>query len=143
MSAPVAPRWHLGGLPRDRLDHGRPTAPGDRGSGTVLMMSVITITAMSAFLAACLMAWFGAMHQARTAADLAAVAAAQAYDAGLDACAAADATAAANHTAVSACAVRTNGFEFVVRVTVSIETKPRLPFGPAQFTHASEAGYVG
>ena len=108
----------------------------------MLMMGVMTITAMTAFIAACLISWFGCVHQTRSAADLAALAGADAFNAGHDACATADATATGNHTTMTACGVDSNGVDFVVRVTVSMDAKPKLVFGPAQFTHTSEAGHV-
>ena len=106
------------------------------------MMGVMTITAMMAFVAACLMSWFGYVHQTRFAADLAALAGAEALSAGRDACEAADATATSNRTTMTACVTESNGVDFVVRVTVQIDSKPQVPFGPKQFTHTSEAGHV-
>ena len=114
----------------------------ERGSGTVLMMGVMTITAMMAFVAACLMSWFGYVRQTRFAADLAALAGAEALSAGSDACEAADATATSNRTTMTACVTQSNGVDFVVRVTVQMDAKPQVPFGPTQFTHTSEAGHV-
>jgi len=115
----------------------------ERGSGTVLMMSVMLITAMVAFVVACLLAWFGCAHQTRTAADLASLAGAGAFDAGSDACAAAAATATSNHTSMTACNVDTNGVDVVVRVTVQMDARPSVAFGPHTFSQTSEAGHIG
>jgi len=116
---------------------------GERGSGTVLMMSVMLITAMVAFIVACLMSWFGCIHQTRTAADLASLVGAGAFDAGNDACSAAGATATSNHTSMTACHVDTNGVDVVVRVTVQMGARPSVPFGPKSFSQTSEAGHIG
>jgi len=121
----------------------RSTHRNERGSGTVLMMSVMIITAMVAFVTACLLSWFGCAHQTRTAADLAALAGAGAFDAGSDACAAAGSTATSNHTAMTACNVDTNGVDVVIRVTVQMDAKPAVVFGPRTFNYTSEAGHIG
>jgi len=115
----------------------------ERGSGTVLTLSVMLITAMVAFIAACVLSWFGCIHQTRTAADLASLAGAGAFDAGGDACATARATATSNHTTMTACNVDTNGVDVVVRVTVQIDARPAVAFGPSEFSHTSEAGHIG
>ena len=114
----------------------------ERGSGTFLTMSLMTITAMAAFIGACLMSWFGCVHLTRSAADLAALAGADAFSNGQDACTKAGAAASANGVTMTACQVASNGVDLVVRVTVRMDAKPRVVFGPTQFTHTSEAGYV-
>jgi len=86
--------------------------------------------------------WFGCAHRARSAADLAAVAGAQAFAAGADACAAARATAASNGATMAACTVDSNGVDFVVRVSVQVAAKPNLAFGPHQFSQTSQAGNI-
>jgi len=113
-----------------------------RGSGTVLMAAVMLIAAMVAFICAVMIAWFGCVHQARSAADLAALAGADAYAIGGDACAAASRTAANNSAELTACAVDSNGLQFIVRVTVRVKFQPQVPFGPDSLTHQSEAGDV-
>ena len=129
----------LHSVPRRMTGHG----PNERGSGTVLMMSVMLVTAMVAFVVACLLSWFGCVHQTRTAADLASLAGAGAFDAGDDACTAAAATAASNHTSMTACNVDTNGVDVVVRVTVQMDARPVVAFGPKAFSQTSEAGHIG
>jgi len=115
----------------------------ERGAGTVLAMAMMTITLMLAFVGACLASWFGCIHRARQAADLAALAGAQALAWGLPACTAAGETAAANGTRITACHVDSNGFDYVVRVTVQIDASPHVAFGPTVFSHTSEAGHIG
>jgi len=107
------------------------------------MMSVMVITAMVAFVTACLLSWFGCAHQARTAADLASLAGAGAFDAGGEPCGIAGATAANNHTTMTACNVDTNGVDVVIRVTVQMDAKPVVAFGPQKFGYTSEAGHIG
>jgi len=107
------------------------------------MMSVMIITAMVAFVSACLLSWFGCAHQTRTAADLAALAGAGAFDSGSDACAVAAATAVSNHTTMTACNVDTNGVDVVIRITVQMDAKPAVAFGPREFDYTSEAGHIG
>ena len=148
----VLPCRHLNGRCGDDTGSGTGKARQDgagcrggrdeRGAGTVLMVAVMLITAMVAFVAACLLAWFGHAHRVRAAADLAALAAADAFGSGRDACTAARAAATSNGVTLTACAVDSNGTDFVVRVTVRTDARPRLTFGPAQFTQSSEAGNV-
>jgi len=114
----------------------------ERGSGTVLMMSVILIAAMVAFVCACLLAWFGCVHKARAAADLAALAGADAHASGGNACEAAKLTAARNQAELTACKVDSNGVQFIVRVAVQVDAKPQIFIGPQRFGHKSEAGNV-
>jgi len=104
------------------------------------MMTVMLIAAFVAFVCACLLAWFGCVHQARAAADLTALAAADSYRYGGDACAVARQAAKANNAKLTACAVDSNGVDFVVKVTVSVDAHPHVSFGPAKFSHSSEAG---
>jgi len=113
-----------------------------RGSGTVLMIAVMLIAAMVAFVGACLLAWFGCVHKARAAADLAAVAGADAYNTGADACSAASQAAVSNKAQLTACRVDTNGYDFIVRVTVQVAASPHLAFGPDHFEETSAAGNI-
>jgi len=114
----------------------------ERGSGTVLMMTVVMIAAVVAFMCACLLTWFGCVHRARAAADLAALAGAEAYASGGNACAAAKLTAASNNAKMTACKVDSNGVQFIVRVTAQVDAKPAIFLGPRHFGHTSEAGMV-
>jgi len=111
-----------------------------RGSGTALMASVVLIVAVVAIAVACVIAWFGCIHKARSAADLASLAAASAYGTGRDACAVARATASNNDATMTACKVDSNGVDFIVRVTVEVQAKPHLKLGPGKFAYTSQAG---
>lgn len=112
----------------------------ERGAGTVLIMAVMLIAAMTAFISACLLAWVGCAHKARSVADLAALAASQAYANGQDACPVAKLTASSNGATMTACAVESNGVNFVVTVTVMVQASPQLGVGPDHFTQTSAAG---
>lgn len=137
MSSPSPPRPPS---PRRRAECGR--RRDERGSGSVLTLAIMMVTTVFAGVAFCVLAWFGNVHQARSAADLAALAGAQSMSAGGDACPAAQRTAAANGAIVTACAVDSNGYQFIVRVTVQVDARPHVSFGPAAFSHTSEAGHV-
>jgi len=106
------------------------------------MIATMLIAAMVAFVCACLLAWFGCIHQARAAADLAAIAGADAQSVGDDACPASEVAALKNHAELTRCVVDSNGFQFVVRATVKVSAKPRVAFGPDHFSHTSEAGNI-
>jgi secretion/DNA translocation related TadE-like protein len=130
------------GVRDESNDAQKASARDDRGSGTVLMMAVMLITAMVAVAGAILIAWFSGVHHARSAADLAALAGAQAYSTGHDACDAARSTATNNKATLTACSVDTNGYDFVVRVFVEVPVSPLLPGGPTKFRQESYAGNV-
>jgi len=104
------------------------------------MMTVIMIAAMVTFVCACLLAWFGCVHKVRAAADLAALAGAEAHAGGGDACAAAKRTAAMNQAELTSCKVDSNGVQFLVRVTAQVDAAPQIFLGPRHFGHTAEAG---
>jgi len=95
-----------------------------------------------AFVGACLLAWFGCVHRARAVADLAAVAGATAFGAGGDACGVAAGTADQNGAEMVACDVQTNGFDFIVRVSVQVEARPHIFGAPEYVSHTSQAGNI-
>jgi secretion/DNA translocation related TadE-like protein len=115
----------------------------ERGSGTVLTATVVLVLVMVAAAVFTLASWVACLHQARSAADLAALAGAEAYQTGRSACTAATVSATANHTTATACQVRESGVDFVVQVSVSVPLRPQLPFGPSNATVTSQAGAVG
>ena len=102
----------------------------DRGAGTVLtalgMVAILAATAVGVWIAS----WVDAVHQARHAADLAALAGASAQVEGRDPCVAAERTAVANRGAVTTCSVRGSPQAFSVRVRVVVPLTPRVPGGP-------------
>lgn len=108
--------------------HGR---AGDAGAGTVLtaigMLVVLAVTILGLWIAS----WVDAVHQARHAADLAALAAAAARVGGRDPCPAAQRTAQANRGRLVSCNVQGPVAEFQVRVRVTVPLTPRAPGGPS------------
>jgi len=120
--------------------NGLATCRNQRGSGTVLVMAAMLIAAMMAFVSACLIAWFGCAHHARAAADLASLAGATAYAHGEDACTAARLTAQHNAAQLTACSVDSNGYDFIVAVSVRVPASPHTVFGPDHFDQTSKAG---
>lgn len=96
------------------------TRRGERGAGTLLVavagLGVALLVAVA--LVAAGFAW--ARHRVDGAADLAAIAGAQAQRGGEDACAAARASARANDVELDACAVAGDEVEFVVSVRTSL-----------------------
>jgi secretion/DNA translocation related TadE-like protein len=121
--------------PRRSLAH-------DRGAGTVLIAVAILIVAVVAAVCLCLVGWIGADHRARAAADLAALAGADAYAAGTDACSSATQVADVNHATLTDCSVETNSIDFIVKVSVQVPAHPDLPGGPQSFTQTAYAGSV-
>ena len=113
-----------------------------RGSGSMLTVCVV----LGVFLVGLVMAWQGSWlasgGRARSVADLVALSAARAQQAGRPACEVADLAASRNSARLSACEVTTGWGEFVVDVTVEVELVPQLPEGPRRATAESRAGVV-
>jgi len=103
---------------------------GDTGAGTVLtavgMLVILAITIIGLWIAS----WIDAVHQARHAADLAALAAAAARVDGREPCPAAGRTAEANRATLVSCTARGSIAVFGVRVRVTVPLSPRAPGGP-------------
>jgi secretion/DNA translocation related TadE-like protein len=114
-----------------------------RGSGTVLIATVMLVLAVVAGVAFTLTSWTACLHRARNAADLAALAGASAYQAGLPACKAVTNSAKVNRATVTDCQIRSNSIDFMVQVTVSVPLHPKLPFGSNFATAISKAGAIG
>lgn len=116
------------------------TRRDERGSGSLL--AGLCVLALGLLVAALLAAATFALgrHRATGAADLAAIAAAQAQLAGADACAAAGRAAAANDAELASCAVTGDEVEFVVTVRVRLS----VAFGPVReaLTGRANAGVV-
>ncbi len=105
------------GGPDDRPDR-RP----DSGAGSVLVVSVIMVVLTALVASAALAAGYTARRQAAAAADLAAIAGAQAVSTGVDPCDRAGTVAGANGASLRSCVV--DGFEVEVEVQVPV----RRPF---------------
>lgn len=112
----------------------------ERGSGTLLMTSVVVVLGVMAAVVVLLGAGVAGIQQTQSAADLVAVSAAAAEAAGEDACAAAARIAAANQVELRDCATAGDLLDFVVTVTVA-PPPGSLPAGLG-FTTRSHAGWV-
>ena len=113
-----------------------------RGSGSMLTVCVV----LGLFLVGLVMAWQGSWlasgGRARSVADLVALSAARAQQAGRPACEVADLAASRNSARLSACEVTPGWGEVVVDVTVEVELVPQLPEVPRHATAESRAGVV-
>jgi secretion/DNA translocation related TadE-like protein len=118
-------------------------APGraDRGSATVFAAAISLVLVMAATAAVLVIAVVLATHRARSAADLAALAAATAEVDGSDACSAARANARTNGAEVAACQVTGETSSFVVAVTLAVRTGLRAPL-PEHVGAEAHAGNV-
>jgi secretion/DNA translocation related TadE-like protein len=114
---------------------------GDRGSATIFAAAISLVLVMAATVAVVVVAVVLASHTARSAADLAALAAATAEVGGSDACAAARVNARANGAEVTSCQVAGETSSFVVAVTLTVRTGLRAPL-PEQVGGEAHAGNV-
>jgi secretion/DNA translocation related TadE-like protein len=111
---------------------------GERGSATVLGTALLGLLAMVAMLVAALGGVVADQRRVASAADLAALAAAAAVQAGADACAAAGSVAHRNGASVRACHVTGDV------VTVEVARTARLVLGRSVHVSAhARAGPVG
>jgi len=113
---------------------------GDRGAGSVLTAVAMLVLVATTLVALWIASWIDAVHRARHAADLAALAGAAAQSRGAAACAAADRTARANRGSLVACAVTGARDAFAVRVSVVVPLTPRAPAGPSRVGAEAVAG---
>ena len=84
--------------------------------------------------------YLAAAHQARAAADLAALSAAVAIEAGADGCAVAGRVAVDNGTRLSVCDLVGDPVDFVVSVEVVRPVRTGVPGLPAEVTAVAHAG---
>ncbi|WP_394276054.1 Rv3654c family TadE-like protein [Luteococcus sp.] len=114
----------------------------ERGAGTVVSAGLCLALCGLMLLGVWVVGWIGSVHRVRAAADLSALAGAQAGGGGKDACTAARQAARRNHAEVRDC--RVVGHPDDLRVTVEVRTQllPRLP-GGAHWTQAqAHAGHL-
>jgi secretion/DNA translocation related TadE-like protein len=111
-----------------------------RGSGTVLTAAAMIGVIVTTLVALVVIGWVGSSRKARSAADLASLAGANAVSVGKDACAAAQRSAQSNGGTLELCTVESNGVDYVVRVRVSVPVTPNLPGGPQQTRADATAG---
>ena len=115
----------------------------DRGSATVFAAALSLVLVMAATAAVLVVAVVLAGHRARSAADVAALAAATAEVGGGDPCSAARANARTNGAEVTTCQVAGESSSFVVAVTVTVPTGLRSPLPVAVGAEAHAGNVAG
>lgn len=99
---------------------------GQRGSGTVLTAVVLMAILVVGWAGVVAAGWMGQVRHARQAADLAALAGAQARVASRDACGAARRVARDNDAQLTRCTVRGDLRDVVVEVEVKSRLRPHV-----------------
>jgi secretion/DNA translocation related TadE-like protein len=112
----------------------------ERGSGTMLMVGVLGVLLALGTTAIWAAGYVAAAHQARAAADLAALSAAVAIEAGDDGCAVARQVAADNGTRMSTCDRVGDQVDFVVSVEVVRPVRTGVAGLPTEVTAVAHAG---
>lgn len=115
----------------------------ERGSGSMLVVSVIIVLALVGAVVAWQGSWLTSGARARSIADLVALGAARAQQDGQAACPVAEEIAADNQARVVECGVTTGWGEFIVDVVVEVELVPQVAGGPRVVRADSRAGVVG
>lgn len=113
-----------------------------RGSGTVLMASIMAVVVVLGATATVVAGYLASHHQARSAADLAALSGAAAYASGDDACDQARRTARQNGARATRCGRVGDEVDFVVTVRVVVDVRVRSPGLPRQVEAEAYAGRV-
>jgi secretion/DNA translocation related TadE-like protein len=112
----------------------------EQGSGSMLMIGVMTVVLFLSLGAICIAGYLVAAHRARTAADLAALSGASAVVNGDQACGAAERIAEANGAHLETCSRVGDPIDFVVSVRVEVTVGVRVPLLPRQIGAAAHAG---
>lgn len=124
-----------------RATRGWGASPGsERGSGTLLMVGVLTVVLALSVTATCIAGYLVAAHHARAAADLAALSGAAAYAGGAEPCGAADRDAHANRATVVTCSQVGDPVDFVVSVQVEVRLGVRVAGLPTRLRAVAYAG---
>lgn len=114
----------------------------EKGAGSVLVGVVMTLVVLGGVVGMWIAGWLGNAERAANAADLAALAGAQAYGTGTDACAAAREAAAANGARLETCTVEGSSYSWVVRVRASVPLTPSMVGAPQRISRDATAGAV-
>ncbi|SDS52707.1 Rv3654c family TadE-like protein [Microlunatus soli] len=99
----------------------------ERGSGTILLMTVVIFMLVLAAGFGVVGRYIVANHQARAAADLAALAGARAYGTGADGCLAAAANAIKNRHKLVHCDIVGDPTDFVITTKISQPVPIKMP----------------
>lgn len=113
---------------------------GQRGSASVLVAGLMGVVVLLAGTLMLVAGYAVAYHRARSAADLSAVSAATAFEAGADACSEARRSAKANGSGLVSCDSVGDQIDFVVSVRVSVPTPTRIAGLPRQVEAVAHAG---
>ncbi|MGJ3508065.1 Rv3654c family TadE-like protein [Enemella sp. A6] len=116
--------------------------PTERGSATLLMVTVIALLAAAAVGAAIIGVYLEAVHRARAGADLTAVSAAVEHSRGGAACRIAEQVASRNEVRLIDCEVVAEPAEFAVSVTVEVPVNTRVGGLPRAVRARAHAGRV-
>lgn len=137
------------GASRSRKDHRlhvinrrRVSCTAQRGSGTVLLASMALGVVVAVWGAMIISGWYSTSRLAHHSADIAALAAAQAREKGIEPCSVARKAAQANEATLSSCTVDASSVDYVVTVSVTAQLRPMLhiPRAPRTITVTSLAG---
>lgn len=101
-----------------------------RGAATALVGALILAICMAMLAAAWLVGWIGSLHRARATADLSALAAAQSFQRGGDACQAGRQAARRNGGELLTCRTEGHPEQFRVSVVVHSPLRPAITGGP-------------
>lgn len=112
----------------------------ERGSGSFLMIGVMTVVMVLGAVGICIAGYLVAAHRVRSAADLSALSGATAFAAGEDACSAARGNARANGARLASCERVGDPIDFVVTVRAELRLEVRVPGLPTAVTAVAQAG---
>ena len=115
-------------------------ARSERGSGSMLMVGVMTVLLMFGLTGMCVAGYLVAGHRARSAADLAALSGASAFAAGRDACGAARENALKNDARVLSCQQVGDLVDYVVTVRIEVRVQARIAGLPTTLEVVAHAG---
>ncbi len=120
----------------------RRNRPEQRGSGTLLLLLVVVIMLSLVSSMAPIGRYLVVRDRARAAADLAALAGAQAYGSGTDGCAAARRYATRNGERLQRCDIAGNPTDFVLTVRIVAAVPAGSPIVPGEVVVDARAGPV-
>jgi secretion/DNA translocation related TadE-like protein len=115
----------------------------ERGSATVLMAAIMGVVVTLGAAAMVVAGYLVAHHQARSAADLAALSGAAAYTSGADACDQARRISRQNRAKLTSCTRVGDEIDFVVTVRTTVSVRTVLPGLPRSVDAEAHAGQVG
>lgn len=116
---------------------------GERGSATVLMAAIMGVVVTLGAAAMVVAGYLVAHHQARSAADLAALSGAAAYSRGADACNHARRVSRQNGAELTSCTRVGDEVDFVVTARTTVPVRIGLPGLPRNVEAEAHAGRVG